>query len=437
MPISRTLPELGHIIQSHTNSMFEFFNEAKLPQPTLSQEASIQAPGYPKAIQDSRAELLEALDELRTLILGPTSYLYFNTVLSPSWTAIFNVLYRYRIAQHVPVDGAVTFDVLAARCGLDESDVRRIVRAAISLRIFEEDDQGFVTHNAISRALTATLTHDGLGFFTEEYMPAALKLPEALRRFPGSDRAGESAVALANGSDGDRDIFSVIASDEARVKRLANAMSFMTTIPETSFSNFVDSVPWSPLITQQGPPRRPECPKVVVDVGGSQGDLLEALLRRYPEIERAIVEDLPEVTRTNVERGPPGGFSRRIQYQAYDFFTEQVIKDADVYIFSNVFHDWSDSYAVQMLRNQIPALKPGSRILINDICIETKGVQNSFIRQAQWGHDLCVKMAMNAKERTREEWAELLSTADQRFHIESIVTPRQAVHSVIEVTWRG
>lgn len=292
------------------------------------------------------------------------------------------MLYTYRIADHVPVNGDITYSELALRCGLNESDTRRIVRAAISLRIFNENDEGCVTHNAISKVMTNTLTHDGLGFFTQEYMPAALNLPYTLRRFPGSDRAGESAVSIANGSNGDRDIFSLISHDTDRVKRLANAMSFMMTVPETSFVHFVDNVPWSPN-TQHGK-QCSECPKVVVDVGGSYGDLGEALLRNYPGIEKAIVQDLPEVTRTNLDRGIPGELFQRIQYQAYDFFTEQVVKDADVYIFSNVFHDWSDRYAVQMLQNQIPALKPGARILINDICIEDRPTRNSMIHQAQW-----------------------------------------------------
>lgn len=304
-----------------------------------------------------------------------------TVMFQPSWTATFIVLYKYRIAYHVPDGGSISYDALAEKCGLDESDIRRIIRTAISLRIFEEDSGGCVRHNAVSKTLATNPAHDGIGFFMEEYMPAALKLPDTLGRFPGSQRAGESAVAMANGSEGNRDIFSLIANDTGRVKRLANAMSFMTTVPETSFSNFVANVPWTlgPKDTQIR-----ECPRLIVDVGGSRGDLCEALLLAYPRIEKAVVEDLPEVINANLERGPPGELAERIHYQPYDFFTEQVVKSADIYLFSNVFHDWSDSYAVQMLKNQIPALKPGARILINDICIDTTRGHNNVILQAQW-----------------------------------------------------
>ena len=48
-----------------------------------------------------------------------------------------------------------------------------------------------------------------------------------------------------------------------------------------------------------------------------------------------------------------------------------------------------------------------------------------------------VKMSLNAKERTREDWVALLTEADAHFKIASIVSPPHCVHSIIEVTWNG
>lgn len=154
-------------------------------------------------------------------------------------------------------------------------------------------------------------------------------------------------------------------------------MSWVLTVPETSVDHFLNNVPWSH--TETGA----ECPKVVVDVGGSRGGLCESLLRRYPGIEEAIVEDLPEVTEENLQRQAPEDVTCRIKYQAYNFFTEQIVKGADVYVFRTVIHDWPDSYAVQILRNQIPALKQGAQILINDICIEPSSWKSSIKTQTQ------------------------------------------------------
>ena len=49
-----------------------------------------------------------------------------------------------------------------------------------------------------------------------------------------------------------------------------------------------------------------------------------------------------------------------------DFFTLQPIKDADVYFFRAIFHDWPDKYCIQILQNLIPALKTGARVIIQD-----------------------------------------------------------------------
>lgn len=351
----------------------------------------------------------------------------------------------------MPLDGRVSYAELSKLCGLSEADTRRVVHAAISLRIFEEDATGYVKHNAASAVLATRPAHDALGFFTEEYTPGALKLSEALRRFPDSEKASESAVAIANGIVGDSDIFSSIAGDSGRVERLANAHSFITTVPETSLLNFVHNVPWSAAGSSTSP-------RVVVDIGGSHGDLCEALLREYPAITKAIVQDLPEVTAINLQNGAPKDLAGRIEYRAYDFFQPQEIGDADVYIFRTVLHDWPDEYVVRILRNQVAALKAGARLLINDICITPSRRLNTIVSQAQWyvegprvplrscprckvlifvssATDLMVKMALGAKERTQAEWLDLLSAADSRFEIKSIVTPPQSVHSVIEVGW--
>ena len=50
----------------------------------------------------------------------------------------------------------------------------------------------------------------------------------------------------------------------------------------------------------------------------------------------------------------------------HDFFEEQPVKGADVYLLRWVLHDWSDSYAVRILRALIPALNKGARVILNE-----------------------------------------------------------------------
>ena len=59
----------------------------------------------------------------------------------------------------------------------------------------------------------------------------------------------------------------------------------------------------------------------------------------------------------------------RLEFRAQNFFTEQPQKQADVFFMRSILHDWSDKYALQILKNLIPAMKPGSKIILNEICL--------------------------------------------------------------------
>jgi hypothetical protein len=63
----------------------------------------------------------------------------------------------------------------------------------------------------------------------------------------------------------------------------------------------------------------------------------------------------------------------QIQFMKHDFFTPQVVLNADVYFYRWIFHNWQDEESIQILRAAIPALKKGARILINDGCLPVPG----------------------------------------------------------------
>lgn len=54
-----------------------------------------------------------------------------------------------------------------------------------------------------------------------------------------------------------------------------------------------------------------------------------------------------------------------ICFYASNFFTEQPIR-ADVYFFRSIFHNWADKYCIKILKNLVPALKPGARVIIHE-----------------------------------------------------------------------
>jgi hypothetical protein len=62
----------------------------------------------------------------------------------------------------------------------------------------------------------------------------------------------------------------------------------------------------------------------------------------------------------------------KLRWMAHDFFTPQTVVP-DVYLYLLVLHNHPDEKAVGILKAAIPALKPGARILINNLCLPDPG----------------------------------------------------------------
>lgn len=108
----------------------------------------------------------------------------------------------------------------------------------------------------------------------------------------------------------------------------------------------------------------------IVDVGGGRGLVSVDLATNFSALN-FIVQDFAEA----LADGPSyvtAEISDRISFMSYDMLTPQSVRNADVIFFRAVFHNWTDHYCVKILRNQIPALKKGSRlILVEPLLVES------------------------------------------------------------------
>jgi trans-aconitate methyltransferase len=134
-------------------------------------------------------------------------------------------------------------------------------------------------------------------------------------------------------------------------------MSFFTTGEGFSMHHLTDGFAWDALSSG-----------TVVDLGGSHGHAANALARKYPHLN-LTVQDLPEVVA--VAKAEAG---LNVKFMAHDFFNEQPVKDADVYMFRWILHNWPDKYCVKILRALISALKKGARVLVMDMVVPPPGV---------------------------------------------------------------
>ncbi|KAM0811280.1 putative S-adenosyl-L-methionine-dependent methyltransferase [Seiridium cardinale] len=403
MSPSRSLSELAALIQTRSASIEDALKSAGLPPPYSAVGSPLALPFSPE-LDDTRDELVEALDELRALVLGPMGHLLMLMLPLPALNATFHALYRFRIPQNLDLQESVSYAVLAERCGLPEDDLRRFVRMAMTVRMFDED------------AATDHVRHTA----------ASVKMVEATQRFPASQEPSETAASVAMGTEGAKDFYAAIAGDAERVRRVASGMSLATKLPSHAVAHFVDHCGWA----AEG-----KCPRKVVDIGGSEGELCKALLRRYAGIEEAVSLDRAEVVEA---LEVPGDLEGRLRFGAYDFLEQvQRVEGADVYMFRNCFHNWPDRYAVRMLRNQIPVLRKGARVFVNEACMPEPHEVGRVKGQVAWGSDLIMKMTFNGKDRSRQDWIDLFREADERFNVVSIETPPRSALAVIEVVWEG
>lgn len=100
----------------------------------------------------------------------------------------------------------------------------------------------------------------------------------------------------------------------------------------------------------------------IVDVGGGPGHISLELAKHFPHLS-FIVQDL-EIFSPDL----PDEVGDRIKYMKHDMFAPQTIH-AEVYFFRWILHNWSDKYCHLILKRLIPMLTPGTKILINEICM--------------------------------------------------------------------
>ena len=102
----------------------------------------------------------------------------------------------------------------------------------------------------------------------------------------------------------------------------------------------------------------------LVDVGGSYGALLAAVLQAHPQATGTVF-DLPTLQAASTAYLESQGVADRARFVGGSFF-EQAPAGADAYLLKSIIHDWDDEEAVQILRNCAVAAGKEGRVLVMD-----------------------------------------------------------------------
>jgi len=122
---------------------------------------------------------------------------------------------------------------------------------------------------------------------------------------------------------------------------------------------------------------------------------------------------------------------------AHDFITEQPVRGADVYLLRWILHNWSDKYSTQILRNLVPALKPGAKVVICDNVLLAPGLLSRWHETRLRSMDLCTAEIQNSHERELADWEALFKAAHPNFEFQGGKLPAGSNLSILVAEWRG
>jgi SAM-dependent methyltransferase len=161
--------------------------------------------------------------------------------------------------------------------------------------------------------------------------------------------------------------------------------------------------------------------RVIADIGGGQGTLLAAIVRRHRQL-RGILFDVADVAHRAGSVLREAGVAGRCEIIAGDFFSG-VPEGADGYILANVLHDWDDDNAVRILTACRRAMRPGGRVLIAERLIPDNPSDAVPVLLS----DLNMLLLSGGQERTSTEYGTLLAAAGLRPGRIQPVTPPYGV----------
>ncbi|GJN86694.1 hypothetical protein PLIIFM63780_010275 [Purpureocillium lilacinum] len=377
----------------------------------------------------ARLELISLTKELHDISVGPKEglrYLAWDCVNNLSLQAIWD----FKIPQAVPLDGTITYEDLAAKVSeLNGFDIpmlnlRRLIRHAMTNRIFVEPEKGRVAHTRMSRlVLEDAPLSNWVGFMCNDLWLPIANVVGAMKKWPGSEESTETGVNLAYNQS--LPWFDYLQQDEDFAKRYNLAMQAHGGGEGYSLAATVEGYPWGDL------------PKgaTVVDMGGNQGYVSFAIAEAFPDL-RFIVQDTAGMRTDETTGKVPDALQSRIQLTTHDFFTTQPVV-AEAYFFRMIFHGFADKYCVKILQALIPALRPGAKIIINDGALPEPGTAGYIEERTMRTLDLFMQVTVNAREREPDDWRQLFRRADERFQFNGIWKPDNSRMWFIEVEWTG
>jgi hypothetical protein len=295
-------------------------------------------------------------------------------------------------------DGPRSADDLARATGTHAPALYRLLRALASDGVFVEGPDGRFSQTALSECLRGDV-------------PGSLRAVALMMGDEHYRAWGELLHSVRTGGTGferlyGRGVFDYLADNP---RAAANFDEAMTGVHGAETSAMLDGYDFSPFGT-------------VVDVGGGNGSVLTAVLRKHPSL-RGVLFDLPHVVERAKANLKAAGIEGRCQAVGGSFF-ESVPAGGDAYLMRHIIHDWDDEKSLTILRNCRKVMGPGAKLLLVESVVPP-GNEPGFVKWL----DLNMLVLPGGQERAEAEYRDLYAKAGFRL---GRVVPTRVEVSVIE-----
>ena len=274
-------------------------------------------------------------------LVTPSGIALMERSLGLVHTTMLSVVARLGVAELLELSPQ-SAEQLAAQTGADADSLLRVLRALVSVGIFQRLPDGRFANNRLARALKGgrrDRMREWVTYFGSQSNVAAWNDLERTLR------TGDNAFERVFG----KDVWQWFDTHPDEREMFAQAMMGITVAD-------------APVIARLYPFREI---RSLCDVGGGRGTLLSELLIRHPHL-RGVLVDAEGVLESARELLARRGVSDRVELCPGSFF-ESVPEGSDAYLLKNVLHDWDDARCRVILTTVRRAMKPGQRLLLVEL----------------------------------------------------------------------
>ncbi|KAH6865468.1 S-adenosyl-L-methionine-dependent methyltransferase [Alternaria rosae] len=309
---------------------------------------------------------------------------------------------------------------IAEGAGADARLVARFLRHLAANGTIHEVDVDTYASTRLSASLRQKSFKDAIHFMFDDFYNVGWRVPsflDSISHLNPSD-INNGPFQHAHGFS-NKSLYTVFNEDAAMGERFGGMIQMYNAGKPFFWEN--GYYPFKERLVVSGPTSDEEV--LLVDIGGGDaGDL--GLLKKAlgDDVKgRLVLQELKHI----VDRSKQDGFEAHVG----DWNEVQPIKGARAYMLQHILHDFSsDDACRRILRNIVPAMKPGySKLLIKELLIPDQNAPWAFTAM-----DVNVMQSLSGQERTESQFRELLGSVGLK--MEGIWGHENALDVVIEAS---